>query len=529
MGSEDRVAVATPHAAATDAGVDAFRHGGNAIDAALSAAFALTVAYPHNTSIGGDLIALIRDPDGTISCVNSSGPAARNVDVAALRAEYGETMPLSGVHTVTVPGAVAGLGALHEMGATRGWADHLDAAYELADSGVPVAPGVAAAIEEERALILADPGLASVLAPDGRLLQAGDRLSQPALARSLRTLAADGPAAMYGGTLGAHVLAGLAERGGHLEAADLVDFRPRVEKPLHAVVQGHDVWTSGPNSQGFVLLQILGAIESLGHDCEPLGRDAGMMSNLFRAGTADRVTHLADPATMTTTVTELLAPERLNALAQWAAGDGGRDAASSESPSRRPKGDTIAVVTADSDGRAVSLIQSLYYGFGAGILDPTTGIVLHNRGNLFSLAADSPNCIAPGRRPAHTLMPVMVTVGSTLRWVVGTMGGKAQAQIIAQVLLRLFGGATPVEALAAPRWVVEVPDGGPAAEVAFVESPVESEAQQSIAARLPVTPLGVHDETTGHTQVIAIEADGALLSGSDPRSDGRADSVSRAS
>ena len=182
-------------------------------------------------------------------------------------------------------------------------------------------------------------------------------------------------------------------------------------------------------------------------------------------------------------------------------------------------------MTADSDGRAVCLIQSLFYGFGAGILDPATGIVLHNRGSLFSLAADSPNCLAPGKRPAHTLMPVMVTSGRRLEWVVGTMGGLAQPQIIAQVLLRLFEGASAQDAVSAPRWVVGGMDLGQPTNVAYLESRLGVEVRDSIRSRMSTTMLDAFDDTTGHTQVVAVGDAGELTAGADPRSDGRAESI----
>jgi gamma-glutamyltranspeptidase len=513
--------VASPHALATQAAVDVTRGGGNAVDAALTAAFALAVVYPHNTSIGGDLFALVRDVDGTITSVNASGPASANVDPATLRSRYGDTMPVTGVDTITVPGAVAGLSAIHDLGASQPWAQHLIAAIGLASEGAPVAPGLDAAIEENRQLVLGDPGLSAILAPGGRLLRAGDRLVQPALARSLRVLADEGPEALYHGQLGRDLVAGLAARGAQLDTEDLAGFQPVVEPPLHGRFQGFDVWTSGPNSQGFVLLEILGALEILGVDCEPLGRDAGVLSDLFRAGIADRDEFLADPDFMSVSAAELLTHERLARFADDAARRNSGPAPAPRYPTERPKGDTVAVVTADSDGRAVCLIQSLFHSFGAGVLEPKTGIALHNRGSCFSLLASSNGVVAPGRRPPHTLMPAMVTNGDRLAWVLGTMGGRAQPQILTQVLLRLVNGESPDEAVAAPRWVVGGLGVDQINEVAYVESTVTVDARQSIEDRLEVIDLSAHDEETGHAQVVAVTAAGDLAAASDPRSDGQ--------
>jgi gamma-glutamyltranspeptidase len=513
-------AIATPHTLATEAAADVIRSGGNAIDAALTAAFVLTVVYPHNTALGGDLIALVRQPDGTITTVNSSGPASRNVDLADFRARYGETMPVTGVDTITIPGAVAGLAAIHDLGASRDWSAHLTAAHDLAANGAPVAAGLAAAINEQLALVLQDPGLAALLAPGGAPLGEGDQLVQPALARSLRTLAEDGPSTLYGGQLGRILVTGLAALGSPLDVEDLARFSPRLEEPLSTSFGPWDVWTSGPNSQGFLLLEILGALEKLGPDCEPLGRDAGVLTELFRLATADRERHLADPEFMKLRATDLLASERLLELARGAVQGTESAARGVLLGSGRPKGDTVAVVTADSEGRAVCLIQSVFHAFGAAILEPATGFVMHNRGSFFSLSPESVNQLGPERRPAHTLVPVMVTRGPNLAWVVGTMGGKAQPQILSQVLLRLFAGQTPGEAVAAPRWVVGGLEVDQVEEIAFVESPVDASARQGIGARLLIVDLPRHDETTGHAQAVAVLDDGSLVAASDPRSDG---------
>jgi gamma-glutamyltranspeptidase len=518
-------AVATPHALATQAAADAIRDGGNAIDAALTAAFVLTVVYPHNTALGGDAIALVREPDGTLTVINASGPASRHVDVENLRSRYGDAMPVTGVDTITVPGAVAGLAAIHGLGASREWSKHLTAAHALAEGGVPVASSLGLAIKEQLVLVRRDPGLAGLLAPGGEPLRTGDTLIQPALARSIRTLAEDGPSALYGGELGRTLVAGLAEMGALLNIDDLADFAPRVEEPLGKSVGDWNVWTSGPNSQGLLLLEVLGALDTLGPDVEPLGRDAGVLSQLFRFAAADRDNHLADPDFMTLSAADLLVNERLVEFARKAVDRSDPPLATLPLGSARPKGDTVAVVTADSEGRAVCLIQSVFHSFGAAILEPATGIVMHNRGSFFSLSPGSVNVLTPGKRPAHTLMPVMVTKGANLAWVVGTMGGKAQPQILAQVLLRLFAGQEPLEAVTAPRWVVGGLEVDQINEFAFVESPVSTSARQGIEASLSVVELPRHDEMTGHAQAIAVLADGSLVAASDPRSDGRGETV----
>ena len=517
-------AVATPHTLATEAAIDTVRHGGNAVDAALTAAFVLTVVYPHNTALGGDVIALVRQKDGTITCVNSSGPASRNVSLAAYRERYGETMPVTGVDTITVPGAVAGLGAVHELGASRPWADQLTVAHKLAKNGTPVAPSLDAAIKENLALVLGDPGLLAVFAPNGSPLNTGDAMVQPALANSFRELADHGPSVFYEGELGRTLIAALQKLGSQLDVTDFARFQPHFEEPLHGKFRQWDVWTSGPNSQGFLLLEILGALEALNPSRDPLGNDAGVLSELFLTCAADREAFLADPDAMTVSTADLLSGERLAKIARDAVEKSRLPESFSRVSMGRAKGDTVAIVTADDEGRAVCLIQSLFHSFGAGILEPSTGIVMHNRGSFFSLSPTSANQLAPARRPAHTLMPVMITKGENLAWVMGTMGGKAQPQILTQVLLRLVAGETPHDAVAAPRWVVGGIEVDKIDETASVELSISAQALRSIKARLPVVELSHHDEATGHAQVVAVDASGSLVAASDPRSDGHSDS-----
>jgi gamma-glutamyltranspeptidase len=540
-GSRRTCAVASPHAAATDAAVRAVEQGGNALDAALAAAVTLTVVYPHNTSLGGDLFALVHVPDGRIVSVNASGRAPSHVDAAAVAARHGGRMPVRGADTVTVPGAVAGLGAVHSLGARLPWGAHMEAASGLASDGVPVAPGLGRAIDEELQLVLADAGLRAVFAPGDRPLRPGEKLLQPRLAETLERIAAGGAGAFYEGGLAHRLVDGLRAHGSEMDAVDFASYVPSVDGGLRRTFKGCDVWTAGPNSQGFLLLAILQGLELLGCD-DPLGADAGTLSALFALAIEVRERALADPDAMTEGVDALLDPERWSSLLDRldrpdrpdrrdrpdghgrgravSSGPAGAAApAAAEAP--RPRGDTVAVVAADNEGWAVSLIQSLFHSFGSGILDERSGVIFHNRGALFSLDERSPNMLAPGKRPAHTLMPVLVRDGGRLRWVMGTMGGRAQPQIHAQVLTRLLDGTEPAVAVAAPRWIVERQN---AAEVAAVERDVPSRAREAVAGRMGVLGLPHLDETVGHAQVVALDhpENGNWSAGSDPRADGTA-------
>ncbi|MFZ0041314.1 MAG: gamma-glutamyltransferase [Solirubrobacteraceae bacterium] len=502
-------AVAAPHAAASEAGAVALRAGGTAVDAAIAAAAALSVVYPHNCGVGGDLFALVAEPDGRVLSINASGPAAGFVDVEKLRA-LGNTMPTDGVHPVTVPGAVAGWERLHQIGGRLPWKQVLAEAQRLAGEGVPVSPGLAGAIQGASG-VDTDPGLAEVFAPGGRRLGVGDRLVQPRLAATLRAIADDGASTLYRGAVAEALVRGLRAQGSALTAADFSDYAPTILEPLSAGFRGFEVMTSPPNSSGVLLLQALLALEASAAS-DPLRAGAGPLGAIFAVGNDQRQRMLCDPDFHPFDRDAWLGASRIAEIA-------GGHVASADTPAADAAGDTIAVVAVDEDGRAVSLIQSLFFGFGAEILEPTTGIVLHNRGSSFSLIPGHPNVIAPGKRPAHTLMPVMVRRGGSVIGVLGTMGGQVHAQIHAQLLLALLAGAPPADAVAAPRFAVWPASAGEVTPTARVEADVEPAAVASLAAAgFGVATIPSQSSAVGHAQVLWHDED--WQGGSDPRADG---------
>jgi gamma-glutamyltranspeptidase/glutathione hydrolase len=510
-------AIATPHADASRAGAGVLAAGGNAIDAALAAAAVLTVSYPHNCALGGDLFALVRRPGGEVLGVNASGRAAGAADLEATRAAVGATMPMTGPRTVTVPGMVAGWGVLHGLGASRPWSGHLEVAAELAAGGVAVAPGLAVAIRESPG-VRTDPGMAAVFTRAGTPLGAGAPLVQPALARTLRRLAAAGPRDFYDGELADTLAAGLARAGSALTAADLSAYEPVVEAPLAGRFRGVEVLTSPPNSSGVLLLQALAALDALG-PADPLGADAAMLASILRAGSAQREERLADPESPAFDREDWLGAPRIDELVAGARQ--GLTPPAVSTGAARPNGDTVAIVAVDGQGGAVSIIQSLYCSFGAEILEPVTGVLLQNRGASFSLQPGHPNALGPRRRPAHTLMPVMVQRDGRLLGVLGTMGGRVQAQIHVQVLLRLLDGATPQEAVDDPRWVVGALEPGEAGGTVRIEHGVDGRARRALGAPgLVPLPIGRGSEDVGHAQAIWTEPE--LRAGSDVRADGAA-------
>jgi gamma-glutamyltranspeptidase len=242
-------AIASPHHLATEAGEDAFRAGGTAIDAALAAAAVLDVVYPNQTALGGDAVALVRTPEGAVHCVNATGGAPAAQTTERLRGVHGAELPFRGIDTVTVPGAVRGWETLRTFGARLDWSAYFTAAVRHAADGVPVARSLGAAIAEKRDVLAADPGCSAVFLRDGAPLRRGELLRQPALADSLARLQADGPDALYGGELGRRLARGLADRGGVLTVDGLAGFRAERATPLTAGFRGYDVVTSPPNKR----------------------------------------------------------------------------------------------------------------------------------------------------------------------------------------------------------------------------------------------------------------------------------------
>jgi gamma-glutamyltranspeptidase len=480
-----RVAVAAPHTAALDAARAA---GGNALDRALAMATTLAVVYPHQNALGGDLIALVRDPDGTIRAVLSAGAAPRAVDVDAIRAAN-ERMPGQGPHPVTVPGIAAGWDALAGLGGTVPLADHLRAAAQIAEDGVPVAKDLARALGNRADAIDTDPGLAGVFGG----LQEGDPLRQPELAATLRTVADEGIGAIYGGAIGEALAGFLASLGSAMTIDDLAAHEVEITEPLVREALGATWHVAPPPTQGATLLAMVAG--------------APLTLARARAANAARDLHLGDPragAVDVEALVEARAPEDAGVMA-----------------SPRPTGDTVAMTAVDEEGRAVTLIQSLFQHFGAGLLEPSTGVILHNRGGAFHLREGHPGVLAGGARPPHTLCPSIIEAGDAVV-ALGCQGGRAQPQILAQVAPDAVDPGSDLQAaVARPRWIVGGQDLGKLTETVLAEPGAQAPEAEAAAAGVAFERLAELTGRAGHVQACRLGPDG-LSAGSDPRADGGA-------
>jgi len=479
----------------------------------------MAVVSPQRCGAGGDLFALVQNPDGKLVAIDSSGRAPAAVDPAMLRSAHGTTMPDTGPATITVPGAIAGWHALHHQGAALPWRDAFEAAIVAAE-GFPVSRDLAWSMAKSGDGLRSDPGLAAVFFGDG-ILSEGDRLAQPALARTLRALAEGGPDAFYAGDVGARFVQGLRTRGAPISAEDLAGHSADLLPPLRGRHRELDVSVTPPGSQGFVLLEALAAADRLEIDPDPVGRDAAALARILMAASADRDRHLADPEAMRIHVSSLLDDGHIAALCDVVRGRLDEHVADRSQRRTHLPGDTIALVAADAEGWGVSLIESLFSAWGAGFLEPVTGIIPHDRGACFTLEPGHPNELAPGKRPAHTLMPVAVHREGALVGLTGTRGGHGQPQIDLMTLVRAFDlRMEPSEAVAAPRWLV----GGMSplrGEDPWIE--VEGYVPETVRASFVsegflVRELDDEDRAVGHAMLLRID-EGGFLAGSDPRAD----------
>ena len=517
--------VATSHPLASAAGLQILTNGGNAIDAAVTAAATLSVVEPTMTGLGGDLFALLHDGrTGAIHALNASGRAPMAASLETLPGPGG--MPPYGIHSVSVPGAVDGWQLLLERHGTVSLARALAPAIEYAREGFVVTEVVAAQWQSAEGLLAADRAAAETFLPRGRAPRGGELFANPKLAATLDRLASDGRDAFYQGALARAIATDSRRRGGWLDEGDLESHRSDWVQPLRTTFHGHEVLELPPNTQGIAALEALNLLEPLdlgadGHNSAPY---LHRLIEAIRIAFADRDAYVADPASVPPALVEHLVSKGYAA----ARGDeiDPRRAAAAYAPwrggarTRAPAagggaGDTVYLTAADGDGNVVSLIQSLFGAFGAGIVAGDTGIVLQNRGSSFATDPSHPNCLAPAKRPYHTLVPALVLRDGRPWLSFGVMGGDMQVQGHVQVLLNLI------------RFDMNVQEAGEAARARWTGDGVALETGVSDDARRGLRTLGhrLLDTTGGFGgyQGIRIDsASGVLMGGSDPRKDGLA-------
>lgn len=506
-------AAATSHPLATATALAILREGGNAVDAAIAASATLCAVEPHMTGIGGDCFAIICEPDGRLHGLNASGRAPANATLEWFTsrgiAQIGDTSP----HSVTVPGALRGWQALHDRFGAMDWTRLFADAVSLAREGFPVAPRVARDWAMLTAKLLANDGARQHLLRDGKAPGAGERFRLEALGNTLEAVARDGASAFYEGEIATDIVNTVRGLGGLLRESDLAACEAEWVTPVSTSYRNHDIVELPPNGQGIVALVLLNLLEAAG---EPAAADSTeryhRLAELGRIAYAVRDAHIGDPDHMTVSAEQLVSgPFARDLLGQF---DPERRNANITLPSLRGS-DTIYLCVVDRDGLAVSFINSVYSGFGSGIVTPRTGIALQNRGSGFRIDADHPACIGPGRRPLHTIIPGMMMRNGRAVAPFGVMGGAYQPMGHAHLVENLLTfGMDPQAALDHPRLffneagsLVAEP-GIPADAISGLERLGHS-----------VIAGGPH----GGGQAILIDHErGILIAGSDPRKDGHA-------
>ena len=501
---------ATSHPLAAAAAVDILKQGGNAVDAAIAGAVLLGLAEPQMTGIGGDCFALI-SPAGTedVIAVNGSGRAPAAASAARMRAEGHEVVPVHGVEAVSLPGAVDAFCDMSARWGRLGLADSLAPAIRYMEDGIPVAPRVAFDWQADSA-VLQGHGRRHFL-NGGAVPGTGDLFRLPGQAEVLRRIAREGRAGFYEGEVAEDMLATLTAMGGVHTAEDFAATRCTVGTPISGGYGGHELLEHAPNGQGvtaILLLNILKRFDIAAMD--PLGAErAHIEAEAAKLAYDARNRFLSDPATMTR-LDRLMSDALADELAALI--DPKRAMASPAELSEAVHKDTIYITVVDRDRMAVSLIYSIFHGFGSGIASEKFGILFQNRGAGFTLAEGHPNELKGGQRPMHTIIPAILRHEGRVTMPFGVMGGQYQPNGHARVVSNLLDfGMEPQEALDAPRAFPQ--DGKLRLERGYADDVRAALVAMGHDVVEPEAPIG-------GAQAIAIHASGVLEGASDPRKDG---------
>ena len=486
--------IAAPHQLAAEAGADVLRQGGNAVDAAVAADAVLCVVYPHMTSIGGDLFALVW-PSGSEAPVGlaGAGRAGSLATAAAVLAAGCETMPERGALTVTVPGTVEAWGRLVESFGSFGMEPLMARAARYAREGYVVTERLAGFLIENAGWLSREPEARRLFPP----LKAGMLLRNPDLADTLEEIGRNGFHGFYRGAIGEAIMSTLERRGGLLSADDLAGHRSSWVEPIAIPYRDLTVYELPPPTQGLCAAAMLTRFERLGR------YDPGISFARGLVQLRDQVYPLRDRYISDPDFTEVPWQPFLDP-----------DHVATGAAAALPEGDTIYLCAADEHGSLVSLIQSVSGSFGSGIVAEGTGVLLHNRGAYFSLEPGHVNRLEPRKRTMHTLIPAMAGRRGS-RWAAfGSMGADGQPQIQSQVFLNLVErGLSPAEAVAEPRLRVPAGKGG-----LWVEADYPGAGE--VARALDGTLLPPRSWQMGHAAALVVDGPGRWRAGADPRSDG---------
>jgi gamma-glutamyltranspeptidase/glutathione hydrolase len=513
---------ASEHPLASQAGASMLARGGHAVDAAIAANAAMGVVAPMMNGAGGDLFAIVYDAaSGELHGINGSGYAPAGLTIDALHAAGFTNMPQTGIHSVTIPGAVAAWSMLSERFGRLPLGDVLSPAIRIADEGFPVPEITAAEWAGSRPLLQANAEAARIYLPGGSAPRIGELFRNPDLAATYRTLAAGGREAFYRGDIARRIVSCSQQHGGALAADDMAEYDAAWVAPLSTTYRGWTVYELPPNGQGIAALMMLNLLEhapigSYGHN------SAEALHTLIEAkklAYADMARHVCDPAFHAVPDAALLS----KTYAARRAGHIDPERANPEVfPGALPThgGDTTYLSVVDRDGNMVSLIQSNFANFGSGLVPHGTGFVLQSRGGLFTLDRHHPNALAPRKRPLHTIIPGFMTSGH-LKVAFGIMGGWNQSQAHVQFTSNVVDHGMNIQAALEAARVTKL---------TFTGCDVLMESRVPAPVRLALTDKGhaieLHGSFSslvgGGQSVMRDDAAGVNYGASDPRKDGAA-------
>ena len=500
-------------------------HGGNAVDAAIATNAVMALVEPYFDGIGGDLFVMYYEAKtGKLHGLNAGGWAPSGLSAALLKAKGMERMPQKGIYSVTVPGAVAGWDTMRAKFGKLPMSDLMAPAIYYAENGFPVSEVIADAWGRATDGLAAEPYAAKAFLVNGRAPKAGEVFRNPDLGGSFRLIAEKGRAGFYEGRTAEAILAISREKGGTMTAADLREYQPEWVEPISTTYRGWTVSELPPNTQGIAALMMLNLMEPF-----PMSeygfhstRAMHVMIEAKKLAYADMLKYVADQNFTKTPVAAMLS--KPHAMDRARLIDPAKAACNVE-PSvfdgltNSPGGDTIYLSVIDRDGNIVSLIQSLYGSFGSGLVAPGTGIMLHNRGGLFTLDEKHPNALAPRKRPLHTIIPAFMQKGD-VRIGFGIMGGFNQAQAHAQFVADIADfGLDIQQALEAGRFTKGSFAGCDVQIEALVPDKVRSELK-ALGHDVRVVPP--RSGTFGYGQAVMSDGAGVHFGASEPRHDGAA-------
>jgi gamma-glutamyltranspeptidase/glutathione hydrolase len=522
MTISQRGIVATSQMLASQAGAQILARGGSAVDAAIAANAVLGVVEPMNNGMGGDLFAVYWDAkSGKLTGLNSSGWAPEKLTPALLRSKEMREMPLAGIFSVTVPGCVRGWEALHKKFGRLPWATLFQPAIYYARNGYPVTEWISAAWQDEKGKLEADSNGRRVWFLNGKPPELGETFRNPEYARALELIASEGPDAFYRGDIARAILQTSDRLGGVMTAADLSDFEPEWVDPISTTYRDWTVYELPPNGQGMAALEMLNIF---GNFLLPEwgfldARAFHVKMEAQKLAYSDLRRYNADPRFARVPTAGIIS----KGYGADRAATIDLDHAHSEVNPGDPKrfmDDTIYMSAVDRDGNIVSLIQSLYSGFGSGVVVDNYGITLQNRGALFVLDPNHPDVLAPHKRPFHTIIPAFMQRGS-MHIGFGIMGGLNQAQAHAQFVSDIADYGMNIQAaMEAPRFT-NLSFG---VNAFLIENRVPEEVRQSLILKgHKLTVLGAYSDRMGGGQAVLHDSStGVNYGASDPRKDGGA-------